>query len=214
MRLVFMGAPGSGKGTQARRLMEEYASPQVSTGDLLRAAVAAGTSLGKKAKAAMDAGQLVADDIVVGMIRERLQQKDTKFGFIFDGFPRSLAQAAALDKMLAELGQPLNKAILLDVKFDNLIKRLTGRRTCQLCGHLYNVYFSPPKKKAGACDIDGGELVQRADDNEETITKRLKVYQEQTAPLMDYYKKQGKFASVDGEGSMDEIFKRIQQILP
>ena len=213
MRLVFMGAPGSGKGTQARRLMEAYASPQISTGDLLRAAVAAGTALGKKAKAAMDAGQLVADDIVVGMIRERLGQKDTKFGFIFDGFPRSLAQAASLDKMLAELGQPLNKAILLDVNFDNLIKRLTGRRTCKVCGHLYNVHFNPPKKQ-GLCDIDGGELVQRADDNEETITKRLKVYQEQTAPLVDYYKKQNKFVSIDGEGSMDEIFRRIEKVLP
>ena len=208
-----MGAPGSGKGTQARRLMEEYASPQISTGDLLRAAVAAGTDLGKKAKAAMDAGQLVADDIVVGMIRERLSQKDTKFGFILDGFPRSLAQAAALDQMLAEVEQPLNKAILLNVKFENLIKRLTGRRTCKVCGHLYNVYFSPPKKP-GVCDMDGGELVQRADDNEATITKRLKVYQDQTAPLIDYYKKQNKFVSIDGEGSMDEIFRRIDKVLP
>jgi adenylate kinase len=213
MRLVFMGAPGSGKGTQARRLMEAYASPQISTGDLLRAAVAAGTALGKKAKAAMDAGQLVADDIVVGMIRERLAQKDTRFGFILDGFPRSLTQAAALDKMLAEVGQPLNKAILLDVKFDNLIKRLTGRRTCKVCGHLYNVHFNPSKKD-GVCDIDGGELVQRADDNEETITKRLKVYQDQTAPLIDYYKQQNKFVAIDGEGSMDAIFKRIEAVLP
>jgi adenylate kinase len=213
MRLVFMGAPGSGKGTQARRLMEAYASPQISTGDLLRAAVAAGTALGKKAKAAMDAGQLVADDIVIGMIRERLNQKDTKFGFILDGFPRSLAQAAALDKMLNEVSQPLNKAILLDVKFDNLLKRLTGRRTCKVCGHLYNVHYSPPKK-AGVCDLDGGELVQRADDNEATITKRLKVYEDQTAPLVDYYKQQKKFVAIDGEGSMDEIFRRIEKVLP
>ena len=213
MRLVFMGAPGSGKGTQARRLMEAYASPQISTGDLLRAAVAAGTALGKKAKAAMDAGQLVADDIVVGMIRERLGQKDTKFGFILDGFPRSIAQAQALDQMLNEVGQPLNKAILLDVKFDNLIKRLTGRRTCKVCGHLYNVYFSPPKKQ-GVCDLDGGELVQRADDNEATITKRLKVYEEQTSPLVNYYKKQNKFVAIDGEGTMDEIFHRIEKVLP
>ncbi|MGH8480861.1 MAG: adenylate kinase [Nevskiaceae bacterium] len=213
MRLVFMGAPGSGKGTQARRLMDAYASPQISTGDLLRAAVAAGTALGQKAKSAMDAGQLVADDIVVGMIRERLAQKDTKFGFILDGFPRSLSQAAALDKMLGEVNQPLNKAILLDVNTDNLIKRLTGRRTCRVCGHLYNVHFSPPKQ-AGKCDLDGGELLQRADDNEETITRRLKVYQDQTAPLIDYYKQQGKFVSVDGEGSMDEIFRRIEKVLP
>jgi adenylate kinase len=208
-----MGAPGSGKGTQARRLMEAYASPQISTGDLLRAAVAAGTALGKKAKAAMDAGQLVADEIVVGMIKERLAQKDTKFGFILDGFPRSIAQAAALDKMLAELAQPLHKAILLDVNADNLVKRLTGRRTCKVCGHLYNVYFSPPKKQ-GVCDIDGGELLQRADDNEDTIKKRLKVFDDQTSPLIDYYKKQNKFASVDGEGAMEEIFRRIEKVLP
>jgi len=212
MRLVLLGAPGSGKGTQARRLMEAFESPQISTGDLLRAAVAAGTPLGKKAKTAMDAGQLVADDIVVGMIRERLAQKDTKFGFILDGFPRSMAQAVALDKMLGELGQPLHKAILLDVNFENLIKRLTGRRTCKVCGHLYNVYFSPPKK-SGICDMDGGELVQRADDNEATITQRLKVYEGQTAPLVEYYRKQGKFVSVDGEGSMDEIFRRIEKVL-
>ncbi|MGQ0587193.1 MAG: adenylate kinase [Gammaproteobacteria bacterium] len=213
MRLVFMGAPGSGKGTQARRLMEAYESPQISTGDLLRAAVAAGTELGQKAKAAMDAGQLVADDIVVGMIRERLAQQDTKFGFILDGFPRSMSQATALDAMLTEVKQPLNKAILLDVKFDNLVKRLTGRRTCKVCGHLYNVHFNPPKQ-AGVCDLDGGELLQRADDNEATITKRLKVYEDQTSPLIDYYKKQGKFVAVDGEGSMDEIFNRIEKVLP
>lgn len=212
MRLVFMGAPGSGKGTQARRLMEAYASPQISTGDLLRAAVAAGTALGKKAKAAMDAGQLVADDIVVGMIRERLHQKDTKFGFILDGFPRSLKQAEALDEMLKEVGQPLNKAILLDVKTEALMKRLTGRRTCKTCGHLYNIHYSPPRQ-AGVCDIDGGELLQRADDNEETISKRLKVYQEQTSPLIEYYQQQGKFVSVDGEGSMDDIFQRIQKVV-
>lgn len=212
MRLVFMGAPGSGKGTQARRLMEAFASPQISTGDLLRAAVSAGTALGKKAKAAMDAGQLVADDIVVGMIRERLRQKDTGFGFILDGFPRSLTQAAALDKMLDAESKPLHKAVLLDVKQDNLVKRLTGRRTCKICGHLYNIYFSPPKK-AGVCDMDGGELLQRADDNEETIGKRLKVYNDQTAPLIDYYKKQNKFVAIDGEGSPEDIFRRIEKVL-
>jgi adenylate kinase len=212
MRIVFLGAPGSGKGTQARRLMEEYASPQISTGDLLRAAVAADTELGRKAKDAMDAGKLVADDIVVGMIRERLRQKDTRFGFILDGFPRSIGQAEALDKMLDAEGKPLQKAILLDVKFENLLKRITGRRACSVCGHLYNVYFSPPKKE-GVCDHDGGELMQRPDDNEEVISKRLKVYQDQTAPLIDYYKKQSKFGSVNGEGSMDEIFERIQKVL-
>lgn len=213
MRLVFFGAPGSGKGTQARRLMEEYANPQISTGDLLRAAVAAGTELGAKAKSAMDAGKLVADDIVIGMIRERLQHKDTRFGFILDGFPRSLAQARALDQMLEQESKPLHQAILLDVNFDNLIKRLTGRRTCKVCGHLYNIHFSPPKKE-NVCDHDGGELVQRADDNEDTIRSRLKVYQEQTEPLIEYYKKQDKFVAVNGEGKMEEIFQRIQAVLP
>jgi adenylate kinase len=213
MRIVLFGAPGSGKGTQARRLMEAFESPQISTGDLLRAAVADGSPLGKKAKAAMDAGKLVADDIVVGMIKERLHAKDTGFGFILDGFPRSLAQAEALDAMLAQENKPLHRAILLDVKFENLIKRLTGRRTCKVCGHLYNIYFSPPKKE-GVCDNDGGELVQRADDKEETIRNRLKVYSEQTEPLVEYYRKQGKFVSIDGEGVQEEIFKRIEKVLP
>jgi len=213
MRLVFMGAPGSGKGTQAKKLMDRYAIPQISTGDLLRAEKAAGTELGKKVKAVMEAGRLVSDEIVVNIIRGRLKNPDTKNGFILDGFPRSIAQAEALDKVLAEEKQPLDKGVLLDVDFDKLLKRLTGRRTCKTCGHLYNIYYSPPKK-AGVCDIDGGELLQRADDNETTIRERLKVYQDQTAPLIDYYKKQGKFTSVDGEGSVDEIFKRIQSVLP
>ncbi len=212
MRIVFLGAPGSGKGTQARRLMEEYASPQISTGDLLRAAVAADSELGRKAKAAMDAGKLVADDIVIGMIRERLHRSDTRFGFILDGFPRSIAQAQALDKMLEQEAKPLQKAILLDVNLDGLRKRLTGRRACKNCGHLYNIYYNPPKK-AGVCDHDGGELLQRPDDNEEIIGNRLKVYQDQTEPLIEYYKKQGKFDSVNGEGKPDEIFDRIQAVL-
>jgi adenylate kinase len=212
MRIVFLGAPGSGKGTQAKRLMEKYAIPQVSTGDLLRAAVAAGTALGLKAKTTMDAGNLVADEIVVGMIRERLHQPDTQKGFILDGFPRSRAQANALDMMLAELKQPLDKALLLDVDFDALFKRLTGRRTCASCGQMYNVYYSPPKVP-GVCDKDGGALLQRADDNDTTIGKRLKVYQEQTAPLVDYYRGQGKLATVHGEGSMDEVYRRIEAAL-
>ena len=213
MRLVFMGAPGSGKGTQAKKLMQRYTIPQISTGDLLRAEKAAGTELGKKVKAVMEAGQLVSDDIVVNIIRGRLKNPDTKNGFILDGFPRSIAQAEALDKVLALEKQPLDMAVLLDVDSDKLLKRLTGRRTCKKCGHLYNVYYNPPKK-AGVCDIDGGELLQRADDNEATISERLKVYQDQTAPLIDYYKKQNKFASVDGEGAVDEVFKHIEAVLP
>ena len=212
MRLVFLGAPGSGKGTQARRLMDEYASPQISTGDLLRAAVADGSELGKKAKAAMDAGELVADDIVIGMIRERLHQKDTQYGFILDGFPRSLAQAEALDEMLAEEGKPLHKAVLLDVDMDGLVKRLTGRRTCSQCGHLYNVYYNPPKKE-GVCDHDGAELQHRADDNVETITSRMDVYQKQTEPLVKYYEGQGILERVDGDGEMNEVYRRIQKAI-
>jgi adenylate kinase len=212
MRLVFLGAPGSGKGTQARKLMEKYASPQISTGDLLRAAVADGSELGKKAKAAMDAGKLVADEIVIGMIRERLHQKDASFGFILDGFPRSHAQAKALDDMLQEEGKPLHKAVLIDVKFDALMKRLTGRRTCGDCGQMYNIHYSPSKQE-GVCDHCGGKLLQRADDNEQTIGNRLKVYQDQTEPLVEYYKKQGKFAAVDGEGGMEAVYSRITQAL-
>jgi adenylate kinase len=212
MRIVLLGAPGSGKGTQAKKLMECHGIPQISTGDLLRAAVRAGTALGKKAKAAMDAGQLVADEIVIGMIRERLQDADTDKGFIMDGFPRSGAQARELDAVLGSLGQPLDKALLIDVKFDALMKRLTGRRTCKDCGQMYNVYYSPPQKD-GVCDRCGGELLQRADDNEETIGNRLKVYQDQTEPLIEYYRKQGKLAAIDGEGDIEAIYARINQAL-
>jgi adenylate kinase len=208
MRIVLLGAPGSGKGTQAKKLMERYAIPQVSTGDLLRAAVAAGTPLGLKAKAVMAAGALVDDAIVIGMIRERLQQSDARNGFILDGFPRSNVQAEALDRLLAELGQPLDRALLLDVNFDSLLKRLTGRRTCRDCGQMYNVYYSPPRTP-GICDKEGGTLEQRADDNEETISKRLKVYQQQTEPLVGYYRQQGKLATVEGEGTIEGIYGRI-----
>jgi adenylate kinase len=212
MRLVLLGAPGSGKGTQAKMLMERKNLPQVSTGDLLRAAVKEGTALGQKAKAAMDAGELVADDIVIGMIRERLAEADAANGFILDGFPRSLPQAEALDIMLEDLGQPLDKGVLIDVDFDSLLKRLTGRRTCADCGQMYNIYFSAPTQ-AGVCDKCGGELQHRADDNEETITNRLDVYQSQTAPLVDYYQAQGKLVTIVGEGEIEEIYSRLTELL-
>jgi len=210
--LVFLGAPGAGKGTQAKRLVEKYGIPQISTGDLLRAAVAAGTALGKEAKSYMDRGELVPDSVVLGMVKERLSQDDCKKGFILDGFPRNVAQAEALDKMLAEMIMPLDIALNLDVPFDDLMKRLTGRRTCKSCGQMYNVYYSPSKVE-GKCDKCGGELFQRDDDKEETIKKRLDVYRAQTEPLIDYYSKKGILKSVSGTGSIDEIFNSICAIL-
>ncbi len=212
MRIVLLGAPGSGKGTQAKLLVEKYKIPQISTGDLLRAAVSAGTELGRRAKAAMDAGQLVSDDIVLGMIQDRLSQPDAKNGFILDGFPRSNPQAQALDSMLARLGQPLQLALLVDVDTSELMKRLTGRRTCKNCGQMYNVYFSPPKV-SGKCDKCSGELMQRSDDNEATIGKRLEVYEQQTAPLISYYRMQNKLRRVAGVGSMQDIAREIANVI-
>ena len=208
MRIVLLGAPGSGKGTQGKKLAEKYGIPSISTGDLLRAAVAAETPLGKRAKVAMDAGQLVSDDIVVGLIRERLNEPDTARGFILDGFPRNIAQAEALDAMLDEIGRPLQVALHIDVDFEVLMKRLTGRRTCESCGQMYNIHTSPPRVE-GRCDSCGGRLVQRADDNEETIGKRLKVYESQTIPLIAYYRRQGKLQTVKGVGDIDDIFLKI-----
>lgn len=212
MRLVLLGAPGAGKGTQAKKLIEKYGIPQISTGDLLRAAVAAGTPLGKEAKSYMDKGELVPDSVVLGMVEERLKQDDCKKGYILDGFPRNVAQAEALDKMLNGLGMSLDAALSVDVPFDDLMKRLTGRRTCKSCGQMYNIYFNPPKKE-GVCDKCGGELFQREDDKEETIKKRLEVYNSQTAPLIEYYGKKGILKSVNGTGSIDDIFSNICKVL-
>jgi adenylate kinase len=208
MRTVLLGAPGSGKGTQGVVLSNKFNIPQISTGDLLRAAVKAGTELGKKAKSAMDAGALVSDDIVIGLIRERLSEEDAQNGYILDGFPRNIAQAEALDAMLEQLGQPLQGVVLLDVPFEELMQRLTGRRTCKDCGAIYNIYLSPPKNE-DHCDRCGGELFQRADDNEETIGNRLKVYEEQTAPLIGFYQKQNKLHSITGTGDIDDITNKV-----
>lgn len=212
MRIVLLGAPGSGKGTQAKKLVEKYGIPQISTGDLLRDAVKQGTPLGQRAKAAMDAGQLVSDDIVLGMIKDRLSKPDANKGFILDGFPRNLPQAEALDKMLASMGKPLQAGVLIDVDFDVLMKRLTGRRTCKSCGQMYNVHFQPPRMP-GRCDKCGGDLMQRDDDVESTISNRLRVYESQTAPLIDYYRRQGKVRSVQGVGQVDAIFAALQRIV-
>lgn len=211
MRTVLLGAPGSGKGTQGAVLSEKYNIPQVSTGDLLRAAVAAGSELGKKAKSAMDAGALVSDDIVIGLIRERISQDDAKEGYILDGFPRNIAQAEALDAMLTALNQPLQGVVLLDVAFEELLQRLTGRRTCKDCGAIYNIHLSPSKVD-GHCDACNGELLQRADDNEETIGNRLNVYLEQTSPLIGYYQSQDKLHTVAGLGDVTEITATVAAI--
>jgi adenylate kinase len=212
MRIVLLGAPGSGKGTQAKQLVEKYNIPQISTGDLLRAAVAAGTDLGKRAKEAMDAGQLVTDDIVLGMIQERLNEPDAKNGFILDGFPRNIPQAQSLDAMLARVGQPLQLSLLVDVDTEVLMKRITGRRSCGSCGAIYNIYFSPPKEP-GKCDKCGGVLQHRSDDNETTVRSRLEVYEQQTAPLVSYYKAQGKLRTVKGVGGINDIFNNICDVI-
>jgi len=212
MRIVLLGAPGAGKGTQAKKLIEKYGIPQISTGDILRKAVADGTPLGKEAKSYMDKGELVPDSVVIGLVKERLQQDDCKKGFILDGFPRNTAQAETLDKVLDEMGMPLQVALSVDVDFDVLMKRLTGRRTCKSCGQMYNIYFSPPQKEGG-CDKCGGELYQRDDDKKETIKKRLDVYEAQTAPLIDYYEKKGILKRVNGVGNIDEIFANVCAIL-
>ncbi|MGC9456768.1 MAG: adenylate kinase [Halothiobacillaceae bacterium] len=212
MRIVLLGAPGSGKGTQAKKLIEHYGVVQISTGDLLRAAVAANTELGRKAKEAMDNGQLVSDEIVLGMIRERLAEPDTENGYILDGFPRNETQAVALDEMLAELKQPLQAAIYLEVPFEDLMKRLTGRLTCADCGACFNRHTHPPKEE-GVCDLCGGQLIHRSDDNEETVGKRLKVFEAQTAPLVDFYGKQDKLHRVDGTREIDQIAEDFRKII-
>ncbi len=208
MRLVLLGAPGSGKGTQAKKLEMARGIPQISTGDMLRAAVAAGTDLGQKAKAIMDAGQLVSDEIVLGIIRDRLEEQDAQKGFILDGFPRTAQQAKDLRELLEDLDKPLDAAVLMDVDTSVLMKRLTGRRTCSKTGQLLNIYFSP-KEDIEAVAARGGELIHREDDNEEVIGARLDVYREQTQPVIDYYEKQGVLKTIDAEGSMEEVYDRL-----
>ena len=208
MRIVLLGAPGSGKGTQAQKMMSERGIPQISTGDLLRAAVAAGSELGLQAKAAMDAGELVSDDIVLGMIRERLAQDDCANGFILDGFPRNESQAESLEQLLDSMSIPLDCAVLMNVDTDILMKRLTGRRTCSATGKVLNIYFSP-KEDIDACIEAGGELLRRDDDNEDTIANRLGVYRRQTEPLIDHYRSRGKLVTVDAVGSVDEVYQRL-----
>jgi len=212
MRIVMLGAPGSGKGTQAQRIQKDHGLPQVSTGDLLRRAVADKTPLGQKAKKAMDLGELVSDEIVLGMIKERIAQPDAKGGFVLDGFPRNTSQANSLDALLAELELKLDRAVLMDVDFEILMKRLTGRRTCSTTGAVLNIYFSSPAELE-ACRTAGGELVQRDDDNEATIRNRLQVYERQTAPLVDYYTKKGLLEAVNATGDVDAVYSRLKSAI-
>jgi len=209
MRIVLLGAPGSGKGTQAQKLRDEKGIPQVSSGDLLRDAVARGTELGKRAKAAMDAGELVSDEIVLGLIRERIGRPDAARGFILDGYPRNVAQAGALDRLLAELGQPIDAVVLMDVERAALFQRLTGRRSCPACGKVFNVYSSPSRLGDRCDNHAGGEapaLVQRADDREDVIENRLKVYESQTRPLVEHYRSRSLLRIVNADQPVEAVY--------
>ncbi len=208
-RIVFLGPPGAGKGTQASLLSEKYGIKKISTGDILREAVRKGTELGKKAKKYMDAGELVPDDIIIGLIEEQIQGVDS---FILDGFPRTMKQAEALDGLLSERGKPLSHVIFVNVPDEEIVKRLTARRVCPNCGAVYNMIYNPPKRDE-ICDVCGTPLVQRSDDREDVIRNRLKVYRESTAPLIDYYRDKGIFYEVDGVGKVEEVLRRIEGVL-
>jgi adenylate kinase len=208
MHILLMGPPGAGKGTQAATLVEKFQIPHISTGDMFRAAVKEGTALGKQAKACMDAGQLVPDEVTIGIVGERLAKADCKKGFILDGFPRTVEQAQALDKILEDIKINLTAALNISVPSAELIERAVGRRICRKCGATYHVTFKPTAKD-GICDACGGETYQRADDSEETMKNRLSVYEAQTKPLIDYYQKAGLYKQVDGSQAMDKVFADV-----
>lgn len=212
MRLILLGPPGAGKGTQAKLLVDRFKIPQVSTGDMLRAAAKAGTPLGREAKQYMDRGALVPDAVIIGLVRERLQQPDCSGGYILDGFPRTVAQAEALEKALAALQARLDHVVSLEVPTEDLVQRIAGRRTCRSCGAMYHVRFSPSKVD-GRCDACGGATYQRDDDREETVRRRLSVYAEQTAPLVSFYEPRALLRRVPGTGEIAEIFQRIAAAL-
>ena len=210
--LIFLGAPGAGKGTQAREVASEFGIPQISTGDILRDAVKRQTQLGLAAKAKMEAGGLVPDEVVCGIVEERTVEPDCERGFILDGFPRTISQAEFVDRMLAAKGKGRPQVLDIEVDEELLLKRLTGRQTCPVCGEIYNIYFNPPRA-AGICDKDGGKLLHRADDNEATIRQRLAAYHEQTRPLIEYYQRQGVLFPVDGNKEPQAIAKDVVGLL-
>ena len=210
MRLIFLGPPGAGKGTQARELAREWSVPQIATGEMLREAVAAGTPLGREAKRIMDTGALVPDDVMVGLIAERLRQPDAERGFILDGFPRTIAQAEALDHLLKDLGQRLDRVLFFEVSEAELVRRLTGRRLCRRCQTAFHVVSAPPRQE-GVCDRCGGELYQRDDDSEATVRNRLQVYDRQTSPLLDYYRSRHLLTTIRGEGAIGTIRDDIRR---
>jgi adenylate kinase len=212
MNLILLGAPGAGKGTQAKLIVSKYNIPQISTGDMLREAVANETELGMKAKEYMDKGELVPDEVVIGIVKERLSQPDCERGFILDGFPRTLNQAEALDKILRELGKQIDAVINVAVPEEEIVKRIVNRRTCKKCGAVYHLIYNPPKKD-GKCDRCGGELYQRDDDKEETVKERLRVYKAQTEPLIEYYSRKDLVYDVDGTKSIEGVFEEIEGIL-
>jgi adenylate kinase len=213
LNVILLGAPGAGKGTQAERIVAQFGVPHISTGDMLRAAVAEGTQMGREAQKYMESGALVPDDVVVGCVRERLTEDDARKGFLLDGFPRTIEQAERLDAMLAEAGRAVTHVILIDVPEDELVKRLAGRRMCSGCGKGYHVEYDPPKQD-GVCDACGSELYQRTDDNEETVRNRLEVYRAQTAPLIGYYEQRGVLKNAYGGGKLpDEVFVQVRQLI-
>lgn len=212
MRIVLLGGPGVGKGTQAQKLSAEYKIAHISTGDILRQAIKDGTEMGLMAKTYMDRGALVPDDVVIGIIKDRLAQSDAKSGFILDGFPRTVPQAQALDELTLNMDMPLDAVINIKADAEVIVQRLSGRRTCKDCQAIYHVLYSPPKKE-GICDRCGGQLYQRDDDKEETIRKRLDVYEKQTSPLLEYYHNSGKLMEVPGDVPIDEVYENIIKTL-
>ena len=212
MKIIMLGAPGAGKGTQAKKIAEKYSIPHISTGDIFRANIKEGTELGKKAKEYMDKGALVPDELVCDLVVDRISQEDAKNGYVLDGFPRTIPQAEALDAALTKIGEKIDYAIDVDVPDDNIINRMSGRRACVACGGTYHIEFNPTKAE-GVCDACGGQLILRDDDQPETVKNRLKVYHEQTQPLIEYYTKKDILKSVDGTQDMSKVFDSIVGIL-